>query len=556
MKKNHFLACFIPFFLSCILTHSVFAQRPSASSEAMMDSVFAKYNNKTGPGCAVAVIRDGKVIFKKAYGMANLEYSMPLTPASVFDVASLSKQFTGYAIATLIQQGKLSEDDDIRKYLPNVPDFGEAITVRRLLHHTSGVRDWPNTLVAAGWKWSEEASFEDIMRMVYNQTTLNFKPGAEYSYSNTGYNLLAAVVENITRISFREWTQKNIFQPLGMHCTLFLDNLSEIIPDVVDSYTYERGQWGKMTDVLTAYGSSSLYSSIDDLCRWVIHFQQGIQTKDPVILQMLRQDTLLNGNPVHYGYGVEMEDDRGLYMIRHTGAWAGFRTTIRNYPAENTSFILLSNGGDNTINNVYSDVVTSIFLPGKFKQAPQPHQFDTTHLHFIRLDSMALSKFAGSYKWGGAEVVYTVEKGQLIFQYTGEMKLPTKPITDTSFFLPRAGLPITFGREKDGTINTFTFRDRVGKRFQLHIPTTAELAEYAGSYSSSELQTTYTITVESGRLVIHHFRRGDFVMSSDVKDEFNGDIGTLHFTRRNNAVTGFSLSINDITGLRFDKWAH
>lgn len=154
---------------------------------------------------------------------------------------------------------------------------------------------------------------------------------------------------------------------------------------------------------------------------------------------------------------------------------------------------------------------------------------------------------------GGAEVVYTVENGQLIFQYTGEMKLPTKPITDTSFFLPRAGLPITFNRDKDGIINTFTFRDRAGKRFQLHIPTTTELMEYTGNYFSSELQTTYTLTVESGKLVIHHFRRGDFVLSSDVKDEFSGDIGTLHFIRTNNALTGFSLSTNDITGLRFDK---
>lgn len=204
MKKIHFIVGFVAIFLSCTLTGSVFAQRLSANTEAMMDSVFAKYNNKTGPGCTVAVIRDGKVIFKKAYGLANLEYNMPLTSASVFDVASLSKQFTGYAIATLIQQGKLSEDDDIRKYLPKVPDFGDVITIRRLLHHTSGLRDWPNTLVAAGWKWSEEASFEDIMRMVHNQASLNFKPGADYSYSNTGYNLLAALVENITGISFRE----------------------------------------------------------------------------------------------------------------------------------------------------------------------------------------------------------------------------------------------------------------------------------------------------------------------------------------------------------------
>ena len=341
-----------------------------------------------------------------------------------------------------------------------------------------------------------------------------------------------------------------------MYNSFLLDNVAEVIPNNVSCYTNDHGRVIKMTDINTAYGSGTLYTTTDDLCKWLMHFQQGLQTKHPVIVQMLRQDTLLNGSPVHYGYGVEMEDDRGLYTIRHIGAWGGFRTTIRDYPAENISFILLSNGDDDTFNNVYSDAVTSILLPGKFKQAPQPQQTDTSHLHVIQLDNIILSKFAGSYKWSGAEVIYTVENGQLIFQYTGEMKLPTKPLTDTSFFLPSAGLPVTFNRDKDGTINTFTFRDRVGKRFQLHIPTATELAEYTGGYFSNELQTMYTITVESDKLVIHHFRRGDFVMASDVNDEFTSNIGTLHFTRSNNAVKGFSLSTDNITGLRFDKRDH
>lgn len=241
-------------------------ERPDSLS-MKMDGIFKKYNNTTGPGCAVAVIADGNIIFKKGYGMANLEYDIPITPSTIFDIASVSKQFTGLAVSTLIQEGKIAPDDDIRKYLPEVPQFGKIITIRHLLHHISGVRDWPETLHAAGWRWDEVFSFNDIMRMMKYQKELDFEPGSQYSYSNTGYNLLAAIVEKVTGKSFRAWTDENIFNPLAMNSSHFQDDYTRIIKNLAYSYSQDGAEVKKVPGELTAYGSSSLFTSLEDLCK-------------------------------------------------------------------------------------------------------------------------------------------------------------------------------------------------------------------------------------------------------------------------------------------------
>jgi CubicO group peptidase (beta-lactamase class C family) len=185
--------------------------------EKSIDSVFKNYDTKTGPGVALLIIKDWQVILKKGYGIANLEYDEPITSTSVFDIASVSKQFTGYAISTLIQQGKISEDDDIHRYLPDVPQYAHKITVHNLIHHTSGIRDWPMTLNLAGWRWDEDFLFDDIMRMVKYQKDLDFEPGSKFSYSNTGYNLLAEIVGKVSGKPFPQWVKKNIFTPLNMN---------------------------------------------------------------------------------------------------------------------------------------------------------------------------------------------------------------------------------------------------------------------------------------------------------------------------------------------------
>src|ERR1700756_175775 len=239
-------------FTSLLLACSLYscAQVPNDVIAKKCDSIFNNYNDR--PGVAVLIIQDGKIAFEKGYGLASLEYNVPITPTTVFDIASVSKQFTGYAISTLIQEGKISPDDDIHKCLPDVPDFGKKITIRNLIHHTSGLRDWPEGLHAAGWRWEEAFGWPDIMRMVKQQKELDFEPGSQYQYSNTGYNLLAAIVEKVTGKTLPVWADENIFKPLQMNSSQVLTDYSKVIKNVAGSYYWDNG-FHKSNDMLTAW---------------------------------------------------------------------------------------------------------------------------------------------------------------------------------------------------------------------------------------------------------------------------------------------------------------
>ena len=238
------------------------------TQEKKVDALFASISDET-PGAAIVVVKDGKILLKKDYGLANLEHQIPIDSKTVFDIASISKQFCGMAIAVLIEQGLLAYDDDIRKYIPELYDFDETITIGHLLHHTSGIRDWTNSLALAGWSFDDVISMDQILNMAYHQNSLNFRPGSEYLYSNTGYNLLAEVVHRITGKTFREWTHDNIFEPLGMSQSHFYDDHNEVVPFKASSYFRgQDDQFYHSVNSLTALGSSSLYTTTSDLAKW------------------------------------------------------------------------------------------------------------------------------------------------------------------------------------------------------------------------------------------------------------------------------------------------
>ena len=240
-----------------------------------VDKVFEQWDKPDSPGCALGVYRDGQIVYKRGYGMANLNDDVPITPATVFHVASMSKQFTAASILLLAQQGKLSLDDDVHKYIPELPDFGEPITLRHLLHHTSGLRDQWSLLDLAGWRYSQDLiTDDDVMSVLVRQKALNFKPGEKYMYSNTGFTLLAIIVKRVSGMSLREFTTKNIFQPLGMTHTHFRDDHEEIIKH--DALGYEQDGKDKpfrmnLTNFDTA-GATSLHTTVEDLQLWDENF--------------------------------------------------------------------------------------------------------------------------------------------------------------------------------------------------------------------------------------------------------------------------------------------
>jgi CubicO group peptidase (beta-lactamase class C family) len=308
------------------------------------DSLFSQFNSSPGPGLALVVVKDGKVVLEKGYGLANMEYIVPIAPATVFDLASLSKQFTGFAISMLIEQGKIRPEEDIRKYIPELPDFGKVITIENLLRHTSGIRDWCGSLALAGWNMEDVITFEQILNMSFHQKELNFEPGSAHLYSNTGYNLLAELVHRVTGQTLRQWTDANLFGPLGMNKTHFRDDYSEIFTNRAYGYYQQENAWHVAQDNLTAVGSSSLFSTVDDLSKWMMNLDDPKVGTRSMIDRMVQPGKLNDGSPVTYAYGLISTKYRGMTEIFHDGSWAAFTTFLAYYPEQHLSVAVLSNG--------------------------------------------------------------------------------------------------------------------------------------------------------------------------------------------------------------------
>jgi len=530
------------------------AQTLPVTLQTGIDSLFKDYAKPDGPGVAVLIVKDGKVVFEKGYGMANLEYNMPITPTSVFDIASVSKQFTGYAISTLIQQGKVSPADDIHKYLPDVPDFGKKITIHNLIHHTSGLRDWPEGLHAAGWRWDESFTYDDIMRMVSKQHDLDFIPGSQYQYSNTGYNLLAAIVAKISGKTFQDWVSDNIFKPFGMQASLVLDDYSKVIPHLAASYYQNGNEYRKATDQLTAFGSSSIYTTVEDLGEWVIRFQRGLAEKDPVYVRMIQTDTLNNGKPNNYAYGLLVDNHIGAREISHDGGWAAYATNISNFPDQKVGIILLSNSGNFNADGE-SDAVARLIL--NLKSGPGEKREDLSKMPTVKVDSNLLKKYIGTYQLGpGWFVTFTLENGQIMTQATGEDKFSTELKSDTTLWVPAYQSSVKFV-EVTGKANAIVYHGKVSKRITPIRVDAAQYSQFVGAYHSRELEATYKITLENGKLVAHHMRLGDFNLSPNMiaTDVFgSGAGGSMAFYRDGqNKVAGFKLSGGRIRNIVFEK---
>ncbi|WP_428666094.1 serine hydrolase domain-containing protein [Runella sp.] len=539
--------------LLLLFTSELSAQKDSLAIK--IDAVFKRYDLPNRPGCAVGIIRNDSLIFKKGYGMANLEYDIPITPASVFDIASVSKQFAGFAVSALVQEGKIALDDDIRRYLPDVPDFGKKITVRHLLHHTGGIRDWPQTLHAAGWRWDEAFSFQDIMRMVKYQKDLDFEPGLRYSYSNTGYNLLAAIVEKVSGQSFRQWTDSNIFKPLGMHSSHFMEDYTEVVKNLAYSYYPSSNGFKKSLSALTAYGSSSLFTSVEDLSKWVIHFNKEIAAGNPVYLRMLEEGVLNNGDKVHYGYGLANGTDKGLKTISHDGGWASYRTTIINYPTEHLSLIILGNAGDFDLTRSINDV-TRLLLKYPIKTEDKK-PISIKDQPTVKVNAALLQKYTGVYQLGpGWAVTITLENGQLMTQANGEAKFPMETKSDSTCWINAYGASMTFVKDSKGDVNLLKYKNIQAKRINPRQPDSKQLSLYDGTYYSEELGAEYVIKNSNGQLMMQHFRLGEFKLETDPtgEDQFSGNIGSIRFFKDKQAnVTGFNLSGGRIKNIRFDK---
>lgn len=320
------------------------AQALDDSLTAQVDAIFAPWDKPGTPGASVAVVRDGAVVYQRGYGRANLEYDLPITPSTVFLIASVSKQFTAFAIAMLADQGRLSLDDDVRQYVPELPDYGKTITIRHLVHHTSGLRDEFGLLAMAGYHMDDVITKETILGLAYRQKELNFDPGEEYLYCNTGYTLLAEIVERVTGTSFRAWTTEHLFEPLGMTYTHFRDDYQSLLKNRAQGY-YKDDEGGYKMQVVNyaSVGASGLYTTVEDLARWVLNFDDGHVGGPAVLAQVHERGRLNNGDTLSYAFGQSIGQYKGHRRVSHSGSHRGFRTYLTRFPDDHFAVIVLGN---------------------------------------------------------------------------------------------------------------------------------------------------------------------------------------------------------------------
>ncbi|HJS74137.1 MAG TPA: serine hydrolase, partial [Vicinamibacteria bacterium] len=314
------------------------------SADSRVDAIFQEYDRPGSPGCAIGVYRDGSLSYARGFGFSNLDHEVPIEPSTVFYVGSVSKQFTAMSVALAAREGKLSLDDPVRKYLPELPDFGKPITIRHFLHHTGGLREKWDLLEMSGWRDGDVVTLDDVLERVSRQKELNFPPGTEHLYNNTGYDLISIVVQRATGKTLSEYAREHIFEPLGMKDTRFVDDRRLVIPRRATGYSRAAdGRFQVDMPNLTTTGSGSLYTTVLDLALWDESFYSGKLGGKDLVTLVETPGTLTDGTKLTYAFGLSVEIDHGLRRVEHGGALVGYRAQITRYPEKHFSVAVLCN---------------------------------------------------------------------------------------------------------------------------------------------------------------------------------------------------------------------
>ena len=487
--------------------------------------------------------------------MANLDHDVRLTPASVFHVASVSKQFTATAILLLAADGKLSLDDDVRKLIPELPDFGDRVTIRHLLHHTSGIRDQWDLLNLAGWRYSRDLiSDDDVLQMLSRQKALNFKPGERHLYSNSGYTLLAVTVSRASGQSFRQFTTERIFTPLGMANTHFRDNFNEIVK--AQAYGYARDGAGfrlSVTNFDTA-GATSLMTTVEDLAKWNAQFDSPVVGGEKLLAALLTRGALNDGRAIDYALGISHGAYRGLATVSHGGADAGYRAMFFRFPSQKFGVAVLCNlASANPVQ--LAQRVADVFLADALQPAPPTSDKSPE----VAMTAAELEAAAGLY-WNPTELQarrFEVRDGRL--QATVGNPIPLKSLGGGRF-VATVGAPtvMTFemanGRATRVTVTPPGGAALALDRAEPFAPSASTLAEFAGTYRSEEIEIPYRIVAKDGTLRLQRLKAPEASLAPLVTDTFTGPVGAIRFTRdAAGRVTGLILDTGRIRNMRFSK---
>jgi CubicO group peptidase (beta-lactamase class C family)/lysophospholipase L1-like esterase len=511
-------------------------------SEADVDALFSSWGELT-PGCAVGVSQSGRIVVEKAYGMADLEHDVPNRPDTIFEAGSVSKQFTAAAVLLLAQDGKLSLDDPVRKYLPELPDHAASITIRQVLQHTSGLRDWGSIEDIAGWpRGSRVYTHAHVLDILSRQSALNFAPGTRWSYSNSGYNLAVMLVSRVAGEPFAEFTRKRIFEPFGMTRTSWRDDYTRIVKGRAIAYAASGESYVSDMPFENVHGNGGLLTTVGDLLRWNANFDDAKIGGGDFVRELQTPGRLANGNEYGYAFGLAVGHYKGLQVVRHSGTTASYRAYLARYPEQRLSVAVLCNAGDSSPRQV-TQSVADLYLADALPPdaSPQP----------ARLTDAELGAIAGLYR--------NVERGDVVrIERDGE----SLHLGDGTPLTALASNRLTDG---DGTLIEF---DGVGhatmdegsgvpvilERTAPAQPTSSELEALAGTYVSDEAEVTLVVRVHDGTLEL--VRRPDAVLPLTplYADAFEGEIGTVIF-RRDDAGRPVALSIvqDRVWDLRFRR---
>ena len=533
---------------------------------AQVDALFAKWDKPESPGCALGIIQDSELIYSRGYGMSNLDYGIPITPESVFEIASTSKQFTAACIVLLAQRGALSLDDEVHHHVPELPNYGHTITIRHLMHHTSGLREYLKLRHFAGIS-EHDYHNHDAIELIARQKGLNFAPGSAFMYSNSGYVLMAEIVKRVSGQSLHEFAQENIFGPLGMQNTRFNDDWTQIVQNRAVSYAPRvGGGFRRLLKTSDDHGSSGLLTTVQDLYLWDQNFYHAQVGGSDFMTQMLAPGKLNDGQPLHYASGLFLETYRGVKTVEHPGTDLGFRTQMMRFPAQRFTVICLFNLS--TANpTTMCQRVAGIFLDDRLSaQAPE------ADLDWIP-SKESLGDQLGLYldRSSGAYVELRIEGGKLWAEILG-MSVPVAPVPVKP---PADRTRIRYGSAgRYGSIAFTLAREPAGGSWHLDLDyggipmptmtkvdtivslTTSQLEAFAGNYTSEELQTTYRLVVVDGELRTEHKISLQGTLRPGPQDVFVLD-GLSFFFERDGAgrVTGFKLMDVQARHIRFEKLA-
>ena len=534
-------------------------QAQEVSIQVQIDSLLSEYQQSDAPGIVVGVTEKGSTQYLKGHGIANLETGQALTPTSVFDIASLAKQFTGIAIAILAENGSLSLEEPITRYLDDLPDFCKNITVTQLLNHTSGIRDWPGLLILGGLRLEDSITLEDIHTLVKNQQALNFQPDQESLYSNTGYNLLALIIEKITGHSFSDWTTQHLFTPLGMNDSFFHDTHGRVIQGLARSYAIsDNRNWKEVGNQLTAIGSSSLYATMEDLLKWIHHFEKpSLVEKGDYYDQFLRknpEETSDSG----YHWGLLIGTYKGERQFQHSGAWAGFRTQLIYLPERQLGVVALSNRHGTDIESISYKILDLFSQPSQAKDGAAT-EASTSNTSTNQEDTLVWTGHYQTADKSAQNIQVSSDEGTFRIQIENQESIPLLPFKKNQYHNKDTDLSVTFSTEHIGWPRKLKI---TSPSLDIAATETIEWRQgdktgYEGDYYSNELKTEYKLSVTKIGLTASHHRHAPIHLAPTGKDRFVSKTWfwkQAEFKRNpENEIIGLEITQSRNRGILFSK---